>query len=260
MHLVDDIHPVRRDRRGKVDLFAKGPDIVNAVVGSGVDLADIGNGVLVDGFTYLTFVAGVTVFSVKAVGGFCEDLRAGRLARAARAEQEEVVPGCGKKTADGFHEVGILPRNPFVVNENPPSLMADLLRFRQLEWRIFSRGSRKGAWPGEGARRGMRRAGARRSSLRSAPSILRRPGRGLSSCCRVVLSSSGRGRGKAFPRRTAKDDRTTGRQDRPLPPSERGGRFLVVPSARRLVVLAKRRVLSPREVRGCLQEWKAGNT
>ena len=47
--------------------------------------------------------------------------------------------------------------------------------------------------------------------------------------------------GGGLPRRTAKDDGTTGRQDRPRPPSGRGGRFLVVSSARRLVVLAKRR-------------------
>ena len=36
------------------------------------------------------------------------------------------------------------------------------------------------------------------------------------------------------------DDATTRRQDRPRPPSERGGRFPVAPSARRPVVLAKR--------------------
>ena len=51
----------------------------------------------------------------------------------------------------------------------------------------------------------------------SRPSFLRRPGRDLLSCRRFVLSSTGRGRGKAFPRRTAKDDATTGRRDRPSP-------------------------------------------
>ena len=90
--------------------------------------------------------------------------------RAARHEgPEEVLHG---QDEDAVAQEALLPaveqdRYPFAVNENPPSLMADLLRFRQMEWRISGRGSRKGAWPGEGAWRGIRRAGARRRSLRS---------------------------------------------------------------------------------------------
>ena len=87
----------------------------------------------------------------------------------------------------------------------------------------------------------LRRAGARRRSLRSAPSILRREGDDFSSSRQLVVSSSSRrGRGR-LPPRTAKDDRTTRRQDRPCPPSGRGGRLLVVPSARRPVVLPPRK-------------------
>ena len=36
-------------------------------------------------------------------------LEPGRLARSARAEQEEMVIRSGEKSANGFHEVGILP-------------------------------------------------------------------------------------------------------------------------------------------------------
>ena len=59
-------------------------------------------------------------------------------------------------------------------------------------------------------------------------------------------------RGRAAPQagQGRQDDATTRRQDRPRPPSGRGGRFLVVPSARRPVVLARRRVLPSRGVRG----------
>ena len=91
-----------------------------------------------------------------------------------------------------------------------------------------------------GRRRGVRRAGARRSSLRSA---LRSFGdRGATFCPIVVSSRRPRAaEGGGLPRRSAKDDRTTRRQDRPRAPSGRGGRFLVVPSARRLVVLPPRK-------------------
>ena len=73
------------------------------------------------------------------------------------------------------------------------------------------------------ARRGRlaRRPPRRRPSALAplGPSFLRRPGRDLSSCRRFVLSSTGRGRGKAFPRRTAKDDRMTGRHDDRIAPA-----------------------------------------
>ena len=159
---------------------------------------------------------------------------------AARHEgPEEVLHG---QDEDAVAQEALLPaveqdRYPFAVNENPPSLMADLLRFRQLEWQISGRGSRKGAWPGEGAWRGIRRAGARRRSLRSAPSILRRPGRDLLSCCRFVLSSTSRGRGKAFPRQPGISTDSTERPTRPRRPLSASrppgnwifGRFVVRP-------------------------------
>ena len=111
---------------------------------------------------------------------------------------EEVLHG---QDEDAVAQEALLPaveqdRYLFAVNENPPSLMADLLRFRKLEWRISGHASLKGASPGEGAWRCVRRAGARRSSLRSAPSILRRPGRELSSWSPEVLLSSGRRSGR----------------------------------------------------------------
>ena len=72
------------------------------------------------------------------------------------------------------------------------------------------------------------------------PAFRRHAGRDLSSCCPWVLSSTGRAPGQAAPQsgQGRQDDGTTRRQDRPRPPSGRGGRFLVVPSARRPVVLA----------------------
>ena len=67
--------------------------------------------------------------------------------------------------------------------------MADLLRFRQLEWRISGHASLKDASPGEGASRGVRRAGARRSSLRSAPPLV---GRALRASRRALHRPPGR--------------------------------------------------------------------
>ena len=135
--------------------------------------------------------------------------------RTARHEgPEEVLHG---QDEDAVAQEALLPaveqdRYPFAVNKNPPSLMADLLRFRQLEWRIFSRGSRKGSWLGEGAWRGVRRAGARRSSLRSAPPLV---GRALRASRRALHRAPGRPSPALSQGR--RDDRTTGRQDRPLP-------------------------------------------
>ena len=161
--------------------------------------------------------------------------------RTARDEgPEEVLHG---QDEDAVAQEALLPaveqdRYPFVVNENPPSLMADLLRFRQLEWRISGHGSRKGAPPGEGAWRGVRRAGDRGATFCpvvvssccrpaanggtlppepgqstkghqdprttvSRPSFLRRPGRDLLSCRRFVLLSTGRGGGGGLPRNPA---------------------------------------------------------
>lgn len=154
---------------------------------------------------------------------------------------EEVLHG---QDEDAVAQEALLPaveqdRYPFAVNENPPSLMADLLRFRQLEWRISGHSSLEGAPPGEGAWRCVRRAGARRSSLRSA---LRSFGDRGATFCPVVVSSCCRpaadGGGEGLPPANGqgrRDDGTTRRQDRPRPPSGRWGRFLVVSSARRPV-------------------------
>ncbi len=151
--------------------------------------------------------------------------------RTARQEgPEEVLHG---QDEDAVAQEALLPaveqdRYPFAVNENPPSLMADLLRFRQLEWRISGHASRKGAWPGEGAWRGVRRVGARRSSLRSAPRSFGDRGATfcpvvVSSCCRPVADGGN------------------------LPP-EPGHRRLAK-SLRSPIVFAERRAFFSREVR-----------
>ena len=83
-----------------------------------------------------------------------------------------------------------------------------------------------------------RSAGARRSSPRSVPSILRRPGRGLLSCRRFVLSSTGRRWGKSSPGARPIDKRTSGPQDNSLPPlvpSATGARPFVLSSFRPVV-------------------------
>ena len=151
--------------------------------------------------------------------------------RTARDEgPEEVLHG---QDEDSVAQEALLPaveqdRYPFAVNENPPSLMADLLRFRQIEWRISGHASLKGAPPGEGAWHGVRRAGARRSALRSA---LRSFGDRGATFCPVVVSSC---------RRPAADGGN-------LPPQP--GLRRLAKSLRSPIVFAERRALSSREVR-----------
>lgn len=116
--------------------------------------------------------------------------------RTARQEgPEEVLHG---QDEDAVAQEALLPaveqdRYPFVVNENPPSLMADLLRFRQMEWRISGHARSRGRL----ARRPQRRRPSALAPL--GPSFLRRQGRDLLSCRRFVLLSTGRGWGKSSP-------------------------------------------------------------
>lgn len=111
----------------------------------------------------------------------------------------------------------------------PPIGMAD-----------FRLASRKGASPGEGAWHGIRRAGAHRSSLRSA---LRSFGDRGATFCPVVVSSCCRlaAEGGGFSRRTDKDDTTTGRHDDRIAPARLRDEGDDFSSSRQLVVSSSSR-------------------
>ena len=155
--------------------------------------------------------------------------------RTARQEgPEEVLHG---QDEDAVAQEALLPaveqdRYPFAVNENPPSQMADLLRFRQLEWRISGRGSRKGASPGEGA--GAASAAPAPVGVRSArpfvPSATGARPFVLLSFRPVVLAPR---KGAAFP---GARPRTTGRRDDRIAPARLRDEGDAFSSSRQLVV------------------------
>ena len=76
MHLIDDIHPFFRPRRGKNCLIPQRTHIVYAVVGGSVQLHHIHNGAVINTPASGTFVAGIAVDRVLAVHSLGQNFRA----------------------------------------------------------------------------------------------------------------------------------------------------------------------------------------
>lgn len=101
--LVDDIHLVVADLWWDAHLFNKASDVVNRVVGGGVEFVDVERGIVVEGAARLAFVAGFEVFRrVQAVDGLGHDARAGGLAHASRTAKQEGL--CQSIVADGVFQ------------------------------------------------------------------------------------------------------------------------------------------------------------
>ena len=89
VHLIDDEHLVAAHLRRRLYLLDKRADVVDRVVGGGVDLVDVKAAPLVECLAAVALVAGFAVLlPVLTVDGLGEDARASRLAHAARAAEQ----------------------------------------------------------------------------------------------------------------------------------------------------------------------------
>ena len=88
MDLVYDVHLISCGRRGKVDLLRYLPDVINAVVGSGIHLDDVEDAAVKDTFAGRALVARVAAHGVLAVHGSREDLGYRGLTRSVLSAEE----------------------------------------------------------------------------------------------------------------------------------------------------------------------------
>ena len=86
--LVHDVDALFDAGRGEDSLVPEGPDVVDAIVGGGVDFDDVHDGAVVDTAAGGALAAGVTVDGVLAVDGLGEDLGAAGLTGTARTDKE----------------------------------------------------------------------------------------------------------------------------------------------------------------------------
>ena len=100
VHLVDDVHALFYRRGREHCLLPQGADVVDAVVGRGVQLHNVEHGAVRDAAARRAHPAGVAVDLVLAVDRLGEDARAGGFARAARADEDICV-----RQAPGLHLV-----------------------------------------------------------------------------------------------------------------------------------------------------------
>ena len=96
VHLVDDVYLISTAAGGVGGLVPQVPDIVHAVVGSGIHFHHVQDVAAVDAAADRTLTAGVAALGVEAVDGFGEDLGTGGFAGAADAgEQVRVAHTAG---------------------------------------------------------------------------------------------------------------------------------------------------------------------
>lgn len=89
MHLVDDKDAVSTIGRCNLNLVNERSDVVDAVVGSGVELDDIERAACIESTAGVALVAGVAIGrAVCAVDGFCKDAGTRRLAYTAGATKQ----------------------------------------------------------------------------------------------------------------------------------------------------------------------------
>ena len=102
---IDDEHLVATHLRRNLHLAAKFADVVDGVVGGGVELVDAHAASFGESLAALTLAAGVAVgVGREAVDGFGKDAGAGGLAHTARTAEEISV--CQFSRADGVLERG----------------------------------------------------------------------------------------------------------------------------------------------------------
>ena len=88
MHFVDDIHSAANFRRGVDGIIPQRANLINTIVGGGIDFQHVHAGSGVDGLAGGTVVAGVSVLQIQTVDGLCQNFGAGGLAGAAGTGEE----------------------------------------------------------------------------------------------------------------------------------------------------------------------------
>lgn len=101
--LVDDIHLVVADLWRDAHLVNEAADVVNRIVGGGIEFVDVERSVVVESAARFAFVAGFEVFGwMQAVDGLGHDACASGLAHATRTAKQE---GLGQSVvADGVFQ------------------------------------------------------------------------------------------------------------------------------------------------------------
>ena len=120
MHLVDDINALFQRRGRKGGLLPDVADVVHAVVGSGVDLADIQRRVFQNGAAGGTLIAGRAIHRMLAADSPGQDLSAGSLSCAPGAGEQISVaypPGLHLRLQRRGHM--LLPEH-IVKDQRPP--------------------------------------------------------------------------------------------------------------------------------------------
>ena len=86
--LIDDVHTLFHLAGGVNGIVAQIADVVNAVVGGGVDLQNIHAGARIDGLTGLADIAGIAVVGIQAVDRLAQNLGAAGLTRTTGARKQ----------------------------------------------------------------------------------------------------------------------------------------------------------------------------
>ena len=121
MDLVDDVHTLFHLAGGIDGIVAQVADIVNAVIGGGVDLQNIHTGSGIDGPAGLADIAGVAVMGIEAVDGLRKNFRTAGLTRTARAgKQVRMAHVTGQKL--GLQGLGHSPLTNHIIKGLRPIL------------------------------------------------------------------------------------------------------------------------------------------
>ena len=120
VHLVDDVNTLGEGSRRKGGLFPDVTDVVHAVVGSGVDLADVQGSVLQNGAAGGAGVAGAAVDRMLAAHRPGQDLGTGGLAGTAGAGEQIGVAGAAGRHLIAQSAGDVVLAKDIVKGQGPP--------------------------------------------------------------------------------------------------------------------------------------------
>ena len=87
MHLVNNIHPVLRFGRVKVGFFPQITNVVNTVVGGGINLGNVKRRAGINALAHIALITRLTLMHMRAIDRFCKYTRASGFARSPRPDK-----------------------------------------------------------------------------------------------------------------------------------------------------------------------------